>query len=153
MAMFQKKIDQLTGWMRTMPEYLKGRPFARVVLDGHFTPAAGARLARMFPLHADLRLVWLRPGVLRAEGTLDVESNLDGAEVSGELHLSPWCAEPFLKLAVVTAEGVTSELAVPRMGKDFWSTWRLEGALSGPLRGDLTLHVPAEQFMRVLRLK
>ncbi len=153
MAMFQEKIDQLAGWMRTMPEYFRGRPFARVVLDGHFTPVAGARLARMFPLHAELRLVYRRPGVLLVEGILDVESNLDGAEVSGELHLSPWCAEPFLKLAVVTAEGVTSELVVVRPGKDFWTTRRLEGALSGSLRGDLTLHVPAEQFMRVLRLK
>jgi hypothetical protein len=153
MAMFQKKVKAVAGWVKSMPEVLNGRAFAHVQLDGHFTPASGARMARMFPLHAELRLTYRRPGVLRVEGTLDVESNLDACEVSGELHLSPWCSEPFLKLAVVTAEGVSSELVVPRLGKDFLSTRILEGRMTGAVRGDLTLRVPAEQFMRVLRAR
>lgn len=151
--MFQKKVKEVAGWVRSMPEYLRGRAFARVVLDGHFTPAAGARMARMFPLHAELTLQYRRPGVLRVEGTLDVESNLDESPVSGELHLSPWSGEPFLKLAVVSPGGAASELVVPHLGTDFLSSHLLEGGLSGAVRGDLTLRVPAEQFMRVLRLK
>jgi hypothetical protein len=150
MAMFQEKMNRITRWMKTMPQYLKGRPFARIVLDGHFTPASGARMARMFPLHAQLSLVYKKPGILGVEGILDIESNLDETPVYGELHLSPWSGEPFLKVMFVTADGVSGELIVARLGSDFVSTQRLEGIMTGPVSGDLSLRLPSEQFMRVL---
>jgi len=151
--MLQEKMNRITTWMKTMPQYLQGRPFARIVLDGHFTPASGARMARMFPLHAQLSLVYRKPGVLGVEGIVDIESNLGETPVKGELHLSPWCQEPFLKLAYATADGSPGELLVDRLGSDFVPTQRLEGRMTGPVNGDLSLRLPTEQFMRVFCLR
>ncbi|PKN44476.1 MAG: hypothetical protein CVU59_11550 [Deltaproteobacteria bacterium HGW-Deltaproteobacteria-17] len=153
MAMFQEKMHQLTGWVRTMPQYLKGRPLARIVLDGHFTPASGARMARMFPLHAQLSLAYRKPGVMGVEGILDIESNLGETPVSGELHLSPWGGEPFMRLQFTTPDGGSGELVVEHLGTDFFTTQRLEGRTTGALLGDLSLRLPTEQFMRVLCLR
>ena len=153
MAMFQEKMNQITGWVKTVPQYLQGKPLARVVLDGHFTPASGARMARMFPLHAQLSLVYKKPGVMGVEGILDIESNLEETPVTGELHLSPWCGEPFMKLQLVTADGGAGELIVEHLGTDFLTTQRLEGRTTGALPGDLSLRLPTEQFMRVLCLR
>jgi hypothetical protein len=150
--MLKEKMNQITGWMKTVPEYLNGKPFARIVLDGHFTPATGARMARLFPLNVQLSLVYKKPGVLGVEGTLDIESNLDQTSVSGKMRLAPWSHKPFLKLEFVTADGGSCELVVERLGADFVSTQRLEGRLTGHLTGDLSLRLPTEQFMRVLCL-
>jgi len=153
MAMFQEKMNQITRWVKTVPQYLQGKPLARIVLDGHFTPASGARMARMFPLHAQLSLAYRKPGVMDVEGFLDIESNLEEAPVTGVLHMAPWGGEPFLKIHLVTAQGGDCELIVEHLGTDFLTTQRLEGRTTGALPGDLSLRLPTEQFMRILCLR
>ena len=152
MAMLKEKFHAMTRKVKDVPSYFQGKPFARIVLDGHFTPDSGARMARMFPVHLQLELRMRGAGSLVAEGTLDVESHLSEVRVIGEIHPAPWCTKPFMTLGATQPEEGSFELEIPRMGKEFLVSQRLEGRITGFLGGDLGLVLPSEQFMALLRL-
>lgn len=148
MTLLEKKWEEISGLMKKVPNTLREKTKLRLLFDGHFTPSSGARLARMFPMHLDLELSWVSPGKLSAAGTCEIESHLEMAAVSGTLHIVTPENEPVLRLNFETPEG-TSTLAVARLGRDFWTHRQLEGTIDGALKGDVTLRLPSEQFLRI----
>ncbi len=151
MTILKSKLNQVTDLLQSMSGKFQGKPFARLFLDGHHTPDTGARMARLFPLHLQLELT-LSSGTIEARGTLDIESSLPATPVEGVLHPVPWTDHPFLELSFPDAAGQHCTLIIRHLPPDFLATLRLEGRIEGSLAGDLGLHLPSEQFLRILQV-
>lgn len=151
MTKLQKKWETITSLMKKIPYEVREKTKLHVLFDGHFTPNSGTRLARMFPMHMELELVWVTPTQLAVTGTCDIESHLETATVTGPLHIFHPDSKPVLQLELRDSQGV-STLTVAKWRRDFFSAGQLEGVFEGALSGDATLRLPSEQFLRILRL-
>lgn len=149
MTKLQKKWETITSLMKKIPYAVREKTKLHVLFDGHFTPDSGTRLARMFPMHLELELVWVTPTQLAITGTCDIESHLETASVTGTLYILHPDGKPILQLEIRDSQGV-STLTVAKWGRDFFSSGQLEGVLKGALSGDATLRLPTEQFLRIL---